>query len=118
MDRVRRVVAARTTSENRWLPLSLHAAPSAVIPAKTRPGGRAAIPTGKPSRRMRDTLGPLSTHPHFATLFAHTGRPAEAPAPLALLTIRPFAEGLADAQAADAVRARMDWHDALALDVT
>jgi hypothetical protein len=51
-------------------------------------------------------------------LFSHTGGPTEAPAQLALITIMQFAEGLSDAQAADAVRARIDWKYALALDLT
>ena len=68
--------------------------------------------------RRRDTLGPISTHPPFATLFSHPGRPAEAPAQLALITVMPCAEGLSDAQAAAAVRARMDWQYALALALT
>jgi transposase len=67
---------------------------------------------------MRDTLGPLSTNPAFAALFSHTGRPAEAPAQLALMSVMPCAEGLSDAQAADAGRARIDWKDAFALALT
>src|SRR5215510_14035746 len=67
------------------------------------------------SRRRRDALGPLSTHPTCATLLSHPGRPAEAPAQLALITVMPWAAGLSDAQAAAAVRARMDGQDAVAL---
>jgi transposase len=67
---------------------------------------------------MRDALGPIYTNPIFAVLFSHTGRPAEAPAQLARITVMQFAEGLSDAQAADAVRARMAWKYALALDLT
>src|ERR687898_309609 len=63
-------------------------------------------------------LGDIYTNPQFAPLFSHTGRPAEAPAQLALITIMQFAEGLSDVQAADAVRARIDWKYALALDLT
>ena len=88
--------------------MSLPVSPSDVIPAQTIQGARAAFPQGNPSMRMRDALGPLSTNPQFAPLFSHTGRPAEAPAQLALITIMQFAAGLSDAQAADAVRARMD----------
>src|SRR4030095_16507198 len=51
-------------------------------------------------------------------LFSHTGGPTEAPAQLALITIMQFAEGLSDSQAADAVRARIDWKYALALTLT
>jgi transposase len=89
--------------------MSLHASPSDVIPEPTSQGACAAFPKGHPSMRMRDTLGPLYTNPQLATLFSPTGRPAEAPAQLALLTIMQCVEGLSDAQAADAVRARRDW---------
>ncbi len=51
----------------------------------------------------------------FADLFPKEGQPAVAPAQLALVTIFPFAEGLADCQAADAVRGRIDWKYALCL---
>jgi transposase len=79
---------------------------------------QAAFPKGNPSMRRRDALGPLSTNPTFAARFSHTGRPAEAPAQLALITVMQFAAGLSDAQAAEAVRARIDWKYALALDLT
>jgi transposase len=98
--------------------MSLHALPCDVMPEATIQVARAAFPKGNPSMRMRDAFGPISTPPTFATLFSHTGRPAEAPAQLALLTVRPCAEGLSDAQAADAVRARLDGKYALALDVS
>jgi len=67
---------------------------------------------------MRDALGPIYANPTFAAFFSYTGRPAEAPAQLAFMTIRQFAEGLSDAQAADGVRARIDWTYALALGMT
>ncbi len=68
--------------------------------------------------RMRDTLGPIYTNPEFAHLFPNTGQPAYAPAHLALVTVMQFAEGLSDVQTADAVRARIDWKYALALELT
>jgi len=89
--------------------MSLRASPSDVIPEQNIQVARAAFPKGNPYMRMRDALGPTYTTPQFATLFSHTGQPAEAPAQLALITIMQFAEGLSDAQAADAVRARIDW---------
>jgi transposase len=98
--------------------MSLHALPCDVIPEQTIQVARAAFPRGNPYMRMRDVLGPIYTNPTFAVLFSHTGRPAEAPAQLALITVMQFAEGLSDAQAADAVRARIDWKYALALDLT
>jgi transposase len=98
--------------------MSLHAAPHDIIPEQTIQVALAAFPKGSPYMRMRDALGPIYTNSTFAALFSHTGRPAEAPAQLALITIRQFAEGLSDAQAADAVRARIDWKYALALELT
>jgi transposase len=67
---------------------------------------------------MRDTLGPICTTPDFAHVFPNDGQPVDAPAHLALVTIMQGAEGLSDAQAADAVRARIDWNYALALKLT
>jgi transposase len=50
--------------------------------------------------------------------FPRPGQPAEAPARLALVLVLQFAEGLSDRQAADAVRGRIDWKYALALELT
>ncbi len=98
--------------------MSLRAPLVYVIPEQTAQVARAAFPKGNPYMRMRDELGPIYTNPEFAALFPKEGRPAEAPAHLALITIMQFAEGLSDRQAADAVRARIDWKYALALDLT
>ncbi|MBC8039527.1 MAG: transposase [Opitutaceae bacterium] len=89
-----------------------------LIPEQTVQVAHAAFPNGNPYMRMRDLLGPIYTNAEFATLFKKEGRPAEAPAHLALVTIMQFAEGLSDAQAADAVRSRIDWKYALALELT
>jgi transposase len=68
--------------------------------------------------RARDALGPLFTDEQFAELFAARGRPAWSPARLALVLVLQFVEGLTDRQAADAVRARLDWKYALGLDLS
>jgi len=68
--------------------------------------------------QMRDTLGPLYDDHQFVALFSSTGQPAEAPARLALVLVLQCAEGLSDRQAADAVRGRIDWKYALALNLT
>jgi transposase len=68
--------------------------------------------------QMRDVLGAVYDDASFAPLFATRGRPAEAPWRLALVTVMQFAEGLSDRQAAEAVRARIDWKYALGLDLT
>lgn len=79
---------------------------------------RAAFPKGNPYMRMRDALGPIFCNPDFAHLFPKEGQPAQAPAQLALVTVMQFAEGLSDAQTATAVRGRIDWKYALALELT
>jgi transposase len=67
---------------------------------------------------MADALGPLFEDQQFTALFPRRGQPAEAPARLALATLLPFTEGLSDRQAADAVRGRIEWKYALALELT
>lgn len=98
--------------------MSLRAPVFYLIPEQTVLVAQAAFPNGNAYMRMRDVLGPIYTNAEFATLFKKEGRPAEAPAQLALVTIMQFAEGLSDAQAADAVRSRIDWKYALALELT
>src|ERR687886_1149537 len=105
-------------SERRSILMSLRAPLVYCIPEETARVAHAAFPKGNPSLRMRDALGPIYTNPEFAALFPNNGQPAEAPAQLALVTIMQFAEGLSDRQAADAVRARLDWKYALALELT
>ena len=98
--------------------MSLQAPVIYCIPDETIRVAHAAFPKGNPYLRMRDALGPIYLNPEFAALFPTTGQPARAPAQLALVTIMQFAEGLSDAQAADAVRSRIDWKYVLALELT
>ena len=77
-------------------------------PAKTERVAHAAFPKGNPHIRMRDALGPIYSNPEFPALFPKAGEPAQAPAQLALITIRQFTQGLADTQPADAVWGRID----------
>src|SRR5262245_6720983 len=85
------------------------------LPEETARVARAAFPRGNSYLRLADVLGPIFTNPEFADLYPKEGQPAEDPAHLALVTVFQFAEGLTDRQAADAVRARIDWKYALAL---
>src|SRR5499433_3123906 len=98
--------------------MSLQASPMVPIPAETARVAHAAFPKGTLCLQIRDTLGPLYADAQFAALFSPTGQPAEAPARLALVLVLQCAEGLADRQAADAVRGRIDWQYALALELT
>lgn len=98
--------------------MSLNAPLWYIIPEETARVARAAFPKGNPYMLIRDTLGPIYTNPEFADLFPKDGAPAQAPAQLALITVMQFAEGLSDRQTADAVRGRIDWKYALALELT
>ena len=88
-----------------------------VVPEDTARVARAAFPKGNPYLRMYDELGRLYADQDFAALFPTRGQPACAPAQLALVTLMQFAENLSDRQAAEAVRARIDWKYALCLEL-
>ncbi|MFJ9847752.1 IS1182 family transposase, partial [Kitasatospora sp. NPDC101155] len=62
-------------------------------------------------------LGPLFEDQSFAEAFPARGRPAVSPGALALVSVLQYAEGLTDRQAADQVRARMDWKFLLGLEL-
>jgi transposase len=95
--------------------MSLRAPLVYCLPEDTAEVAHAAFPQGNAYMRVLDTLGPIYQNPQFAALFPQEGQPALAPAQLALVTLFQFAEGLSDRQAADAVRARIDWKYALCL---
>jgi transposase len=88
-----------------------------VVPEDTARVARAAFPKGNPYLRMYDELGRLYADRDFAALFPTRGQPAFAPAQLALVTLMQVAENLSDRQAAEAVRARIDWKYALCLEL-
>jgi transposase len=92
--------------------------PITPVPDETARVARAAFRKGNLYMRMRDELGTLYTDDAFAALFPSRGRPAEAPWRLALVTVMQYVEGLSDQQAADAVRARIDWKYSLSLALT
>jgi transposase len=86
------------------------------VPAETARIAHAAFPKGHPYLSAADELGEVFTDAAFAAPFRRRGQPALAPWRLALATILQFAAGVADRQAADAVRARLDWKYVLRLD--
>jgi len=65
--------------------------------------------------RARDELGAWYEDAAFAGAYRARGRPGISPAQLAMVTVLQFAENLTDRQAADAVRARLDWKYCLGL---
>src|SRR3982751_1787300 len=98
--------------------MSLHSQAPSSVPEETQRVARAAFPKGILCLRIGDQLGPLYRDAQFADLFPTRGQPAASPARLALASVLQYVEGLSDRQAADAVRARIDWKYALALELT
>ena len=98
--------------------MSLKPQPIGQIPELTAYVARTAFPAGNPYVSLRDALCTFYDDDRFAALFLDCGQPAETPWRLALVTVLQFAEGLADRQAADAVRSRIDWKYALGLELT
>lgn len=97
--------------------MSMQPKGSGEIPAETVRVARAAFPKGSLAIRVRDELGPLFTDGEFADLFPARGKPAWSPGRLALVLVLQFVEGLTDRQAAEAVRARIDFKYALGLEL-
>src|SRR4051794_15068644 len=87
------------------------------VPDDTARIARAAFPRGNPYVLLRNRLGPVFDDAGFADLYPGRGQPAYTPWRLALVTLLQFREGLSDRQAAEAVRARIDWKYLLALDL-
>src|SRR4051794_81663 len=88
------------------------------IPEETQRVAHAAFPKGTLCLRIADELGALYRDEQFALLFPNRGQPAASPARLALTSVLQYVEGLSDRQAVDAVRGRIDWKYALALELT
>jgi transposase len=98
--------------------MSLHPHVIAPVPEETARVARAAFPKGHPYLTFRDALGTIFQDEDFSALFPVRGQPGLSPWRLALVTIMQFRETLADRQAAEAVRARIDWKYLLSLDLT
>jgi transposase len=88
------------------------------VPAETARVAHAAFPKGTVITRLRDAFGILYEDEDFRMLYPTRGQPGLAPWRLALVTVFQFLEHLSDRQAADAVRARIDWKYALGLELT
>jgi transposase len=98
--------------------MSLHPHVVAPVPEDTARVAHAAFPKGHPYLTFRDALGTIFQDEDFTALFPAWGHPGLPPWRLALVTILQFRENLADRQAAEAVRARIDWKYLLSLDLT
>jgi transposase len=98
--------------------MSLHPHVIAPVPDETARIAHAAFPKGHPYLTFRDALGTIFQDEDFTTLFPAWGQPGLPPWRLALVTIMQFRENLADRQAAEAVRGRIDWKYLLSLELT
>jgi transposase len=98
--------------------MSLHPHVIVPVPEETARVARAAFPKGHPYLTFRDAFGTIFQDEDFSALFPVRGQPGLPPWRLALVTIMQFRENLADRQAAEAVRARIDWKYLLSLDLT
>ena len=98
--------------------MSLRPEPVGEIPAETVRVARAAFPKGTLVTRLRDEFSALDQDEDFHSLYPARGQPGLTPWRLALVTVLQFLEHLSDRQAADAVRARIDWKYALGLELT
>lgn len=98
--------------------MSLKHSPLKPIPELTEQIAHSAFPRNdNVYMKMRDVFGTVYTDEQFADLYPQRGQPAESPWRLALVTVMQHAENLTDRQAADAVRARIDWKYALGLEL-
>jgi transposase len=98
--------------------MSLHPQPIGAIPEETARVARAAFPKGSPYLTLRDHLGTIYDDGDFPALFPASGQPGLPPWRLALVTLLQFREHLSDRQAAEAVRARIDWKYLLGMALT
>lgn len=85
------------------------------IPSDTFEVAQAVFPKGNLYLQMREQLGIIYTDHDFVELFSNRGQPAESPWRLVLVCIMQFIDNLSDRQAAEAVRARIDWKYVLSL---
>jgi len=88
------------------------------IPAETVRVTQAAFPRGNTYTILRDEFGSIFDDEQFTDLYPSRGQPGLAPWRLAFVTIMQFMENLSDRQAAEAVRARIDWKYVLGLELT
>src|SRR3954462_190142 len=97
--------------------MSLKPDPLQPVPEETVRVAPAPFRKGNPLLKLRDELGTIFSDEGFADLFPRLGQPGLPPWRLALVTLLQFRENLPDRQAAEAVRARIDWKYLLGLEL-
>ncbi|MEU5645955.1 IS1182 family transposase [Streptomyces milbemycinicus] len=87
------------------------------VPSLTAQIARASSPGGTTAMWVRDRLDGLWHDEDFAGWYPRDGRPGLSPAQLATVCVLQFLLGLSDRQAAEAVRCRIDFKYALAMEL-
>ncbi|WP_329327304.1 IS1182 family transposase [Streptomyces mirabilis] len=97
--------------------MSVRPRPGEQVPSLTAQVARASNPGGTTAIWVRDRLDGLWNHEDFADWYPRHGRSSLSPAQLATVCVLQFLLGLSDRQAAEAVRCRIDFKYALALEL-
>lgn len=97
--------------------MSLKSTPLPAIPEQTQGVAKTAFKKNNLYLKMRDTFDTFLQYEQFADLFPVRDQLAHSLWRLMLVTLLQFVENLSDRQAADAVRARIDWKYALSLEL-
>lgn len=87
------------------------------VPSLTARIARASNPGGTTAIWVRDRLDGLWCDEDFADWYPRDGRPGLSPAQLATVCVLQFLLGLSDRQAAEAVRCRIDFKYAMAMEL-
>ncbi|MBV8932410.1 MAG: IS1182 family transposase [Kutzneria sp.] len=87
------------------------------VPSLTAQVARASNPSGTTAMWVRDRLNGLWHDEDFLDWYPRDGRPGLSPAQLATVSVLQFLLNLSDRQAAEAVRCRIDFKYALALEL-
>jgi transposase len=87
------------------------------VPQLTAQVARASNPRGTAAMWVRDRLDGLWRDEDFAAWYPRDGRPGLSPAQLATVSVLQFLLNLSDRQAAEAVRCRIDFKYALAMEL-
>lgn len=95
--------------------MSVQPKPWPEVPADTARIAKKAFRKGSLAIRVRDQLGNWCDDEQFTSAYGTRGKPGISPAQLAVVTVLAFTENLTDRQAAEAVRARLDWKYCLGL---
>ena len=86
-----------------------------LLPEETGRIGKMLLGENDPYRLIGDQLFANWQEEEFADLYAREGKPGYSPVILAFVSVFQFMERLADRQAAQALRMRLDWKYALHL---